>query len=78
LLLFAAQLALNALWSGIFFAWQSPGWAFVEILILWSAIVGTIGAFRQHSRWASYLLVPYLAWSSFAAVLNLAIWRLNS
>jgi tryptophan-rich sensory protein/uncharacterized protein YbjT (DUF2867 family) len=77
LLLFAAQLALNALWSGIFFALRSPGLAFVEILVLWSAILGTIAAFRQHSRWASYLLVPYLAWSSFAAVLNLAIWRLN-
>jgi tryptophan-rich sensory protein len=78
LLLFAAQLALNALWSGIFFAWQSPGWAFAEILILWSAIAGTVAAFWPHSRWGSYLLAPYLAWSSFAAVLNLAIWRLNA
>jgi benzodiazapine receptor len=77
-LLFAAQLLLNALWSGIFFALRSPGLAFVEILVLWAAIAGTIVAFWQHSRWASCLLVPYLAWSSFAAVLNLAIWRLNS
>jgi tryptophan-rich sensory protein len=76
-LLFAAQLLLNALWSGIFFALRSPGLAFIEILVLWSAIAGTIVAFWPHSRWASYLLVPYLAWSSFAAVLNLAIWRLN-
>jgi tryptophan-rich sensory protein/uncharacterized protein YbjT (DUF2867 family) len=76
--LFAIQLALNALWSGIFFAWQSPGWAFVEILVLGAAIVGTIAAFWPHSRWASYLLAPYLAWSSFAAALNLAIWRLNT
>lgn len=77
-LLFVAQLLLNALWSGIFFALRSPGLAFVEILVLWAAIAGTIFACWRHSRWASYLLTPYLAWSSFAAVLNLAIWRLNS
>jgi tryptophan-rich sensory protein/uncharacterized protein YbjT (DUF2867 family) len=76
--LFAAQLLLNALWSGIFFALRSPGLAFIEILVLWAVLVGTIAAFWQHSRWASYLLLPYLAWSSFAAVLNLAIWRLNT
>lgn len=76
-LLFVAQLVLNALWLGFFFAMHSPAFAFVEILALWAAIAGTITAFWQHSRRASFLLVPYLAWSSFAAVLNLAIWRLN-
>lgn len=77
-LLFATQLLLNALWSGIFFALRSPGWAFIEIVLLAVVIAATIAAFWRHSRWASYLLVPYLAWSSFATVLNLAIWRLNS
>jgi len=78
LLLFAVQLALNVIWSGLFFAARSPGLAFAELLLLWMAIAATIVAFSRHSRAAAALMVPYLAWTTFAAVLNFAVWRLNS
>jgi translocator protein len=74
---FVVQLGLNAAWTPLFFGLQRPGWAFAEILLLWVAIVGTIAAFRPVSRAAAWLLVPYLAWVSFAAVLNGTLWRLN-
>lgn len=75
--LFAVQLILNLTWSLIFFGLQKPGWALIEIAILWLAIVATALAFWRCSRVASGLLVPYLAWVSFAAVLNGTIWWLN-
>ena len=75
--LFGVQLALNVSWSWIFFGMHQPGWAFVEIVILWLAIVATTVAFFRSSKIAGCLLVPYLAWVSFAAVLNFTIWRLN-
>ncbi len=75
--LFALQLALNVFWSVVFFAWQSPGGAVIEIAFLWAAIVATILAFARVDRLAALLLVPYLAWVSFAAVLNFAVWHLN-
>jgi tryptophan-rich sensory protein len=75
--LFAVQLALNALWSILFFGMQSPAWAFAEILLLWLAIVATLWAFWRLMPVAGWLLVPYLAWVSFAAVLNGSIWILN-
>ena len=74
---FAAQLALNLAWSPIFFGLQSPGWALVEIAILWLALVATVVLFWRVRRAAGLLLVPYLAWVSFASVLNGAIWWLN-
>ena len=77
LTLFAIQLLLNVAWSWIFFGMHQPGWAFVEIVILWLAIVTTTVAFFRCSKIAGWLLVPYLAWVTFAAVLNFAIWRLN-
>jgi benzodiazapine receptor len=77
LLIFLAQLTLNALWTPLFFGLHWPGLAFVEILLLWLAIVATIAAFRPVSRPAMLLLVPYLAWVSFAAALNFTLWRLN-
>jgi translocator protein len=76
--LFFVQLALNLAWSGIFFGLREPGWALVEIVVLWAAILGTIVLFFRHSSLAGWLLVPYLLWVSFAAVLNAAIWRLNA
>ncbi len=76
--LFAAQLVLNAGWSGIFFAMRSPGGAFVEIVVLWTAIAATTLAFWSRHKLAGWLFVPYLSWSSFAALLNLAIWRMNA
>lgn len=75
--LFAAQLLLNVGWSLVFFGLRSPGWAFVEILCLWIAVLATIALFWGHSRLAALLLLPYLGWSTFAAILNLAIWRAN-
>jgi translocator protein len=75
--LFGAQLALNVGWSWIFFGLHEPGWAVAEIVILWLAIVATTVAFFQCSKIAGWLMVPYLAWVSFASVLNFAIWRLN-
>ena len=78
LTLFLAQLGLNAIWSPIFFGLKQPGVAFAEILVLWAAIVGTIVAFRRVDRVAAGLLLPYLAWVSFASVLNFTLWRLNS
>jgi benzodiazapine receptor len=77
LALFALQLALNLAWTGLFFALRRPGLAFGEIGLLWAAILATQGAFGRVSRVAGLLLIPYLAWVTFAAALNLAIWRLN-
>lgn len=78
LLLFGVQLALNVIWSGLFFAAQAPGWAFAELLVLWIAIAATLAAFARRSRVAAALMAPYLAWTTFAAALNFAIWRLNA
>ena len=76
--LFAVQLVLNAAWSGLFFGLRLPGAAFAEIVLLWLAIVGTALTFRPIAPVAAYLLLPYLGWVSFAAVLNFTIWRLNA
>jgi tryptophan-rich sensory protein len=77
LVVFAAQLALNILWSLIFFGLRSPGWALAEILLLWLAIAATIWLFRKVYPPAAWLLVPYLLWVTFAAYLNYSIWTLN-
>lgn len=77
LIAFGVQLMLNALWSIIFFHMQSPGWAFAEIILLWIAIIATLWAFWRVLPAAGWLLVPYLAWVSFAGVLNGSIWILN-
>jgi tryptophan-rich sensory protein len=76
-ILYGLQLSLNALWSVLFFGRRAPLAALVEILLLWAAIVLTIVAFARISRVAALLLVPYLLWTTFATVLNAAIWRLN-
>jgi len=77
LALFLTQLALNAAWTPLFFGLHWPGLAFAEIVLLWLAIAATIAAFRPVHRIATWLLVPYLAWVSFAAALNFTLWRLN-
>ena len=74
---FGIQLFLNAIWSIIFFGLHSPGWALVDIVFLWLAIVWTMVVFYKISRPAAYLLVPYLLWVSFASYLNYSIWMLN-
>ena len=75
--LYLLQLALNALWTPVFFGLRSPGLALVVIVSLGAAIVLTGRAFRPVSRVASWLLVPYLVWGVFAAALNFSIWRLQ-
>ncbi len=75
---FFMQLALNALWTPLFFGLHWMGVAFVEILFLWLAIAWTIAAFNRVDRVAAGLLWPYLAWVSFASVLNATLWRLNT
>lgn len=77
LLLFALQLLLNLAWSFIFFNFHQIGLAFLEIVVLWIAIVATIVSFASVSKVAAALLIPYLLWVSFASFLNFTIWRLN-
>lgn len=77
LTLFAVQLALNTLWSFLFFGMENPGAAMIEIVAMWLAIAATIVMFGRISKCAAWLLAPYLAWVSFASCLNFAIWRLN-
>lgn len=75
--LFLVQLAANALWTWLFFAWRQGALAFGEILVLWALIVATLAAFRRVRPLAAALLLPYLLWVSFAAALTFAVWRLN-
>ncbi|MFH1589085.1 MAG: TspO/MBR family protein [archaeon] len=77
LTLFGIQLVLNSLWSILFFGLKNPLLAFIEIIILWVLILFTIIYFKKESKTAAYLLIPYILWVSFAAILNLAIFLLN-
>jgi translocator protein len=75
--IFGLQLLFNILWSMIFFGLQNPLLAFIEIIILWALILLTIVKFAEISKKAAYLLIPYILWVSFAAILNLFIYLLN-
>lgn len=75
--LFLIQLALNAAWSVIFFGLRSPGWALIEIILLWIAVLATMILFCRISTFSGALIVPYFAWITYAAYLNAGIWRLN-
>lgn len=75
--MYGTQLVLNALWSVLFFGARRPGLALFELVGLWSAILATLVTFARVRTAAGALLVPYLAWSTYAAALNGAIWRLN-
>ena len=77
LTLFVVQLAANALWTWLFFAWRQGGLAFAEVLLLWGLVAATTVAFGRIHRPAALLLVPYLLWVTFATALTFAIWRLN-
>lgn len=77
LTLFIVQLAVNALWSWLFFAWFLGAAAFANIILLWLLIVATLSAFWCKVRLAGALLAPYLLWVSFAAALNFSVWQLN-
>jgi tryptophan-rich sensory protein len=78
LVLFGINAFLNVLWSVLFFARQRPDWALMEVGFLWLSIVVMIVLLRPYSRTAAWLLVPYLAWVTFAAALNSAVVRLNA
>lgn len=76
--LFAVQFVLNLLWTPLFFGLRSPGLAFVDICLLWIALLTTMLAFGRMRPLAGYLLLPYLLWVSFALVLNGTIWLMNA
>jgi tryptophan-rich sensory protein len=77
LVLFVVQLAANALWTWIFFDWQLGAAAFAEILVLWALLMATIVSFWRLHVLAAVLLLPYLAWITFASALTLSTWWLN-
>lgn len=77
LTLFVVQLAANAVWTWLFFAWRQGGLALPELIVLWIMIAITIAMFYRLQRVAAALLVPYLLWVTFAGVLNFTLWRLN-
>jgi tryptophan-rich sensory protein len=77
LIVFLAQLVLNALWSVVFFGLESPLYGLIVIAVLWGTILVTVIKFYRISRTASVLMWPYLLWVTFAAVLNSSIWLLN-
>ena len=75
--LFVLQLILNALWTPLFFGWHHIGAALADVVLLWLTILATIVAFARVSRPSALCLCPYLAWVTFAAVLNASLWWLN-
>jgi tryptophan-rich sensory protein len=77
LAVYALQLVLNAAWTPLFFGLHRPDLGFVDIVLVWLSIVATIALFMPIHVGAVLLLVPYLAWVTFATVLNFAVWRLN-
>lgn len=77
MLVFGIQLILNVLWSYLFFGLKSPLYGLTGIVFLWLAIVGTIFVFWSISTIAAVILLPYLAWVSFASFLNYAVYKLN-
>lgn len=74
---YSVQLVLNAAWSWLFFGLQRPDLAFVEIVLLWVAILLSVLVFRRLSNLAAVLLIPYFLWVTFATFLNWTLWRLN-
>jgi tryptophan-rich sensory protein len=77
LVLFIVQLAVNALWSWLFFVWRRGDLAFAEVLVLWCLIVATVISFWRLKPLAAALLLPYLGWVTFASALTYSTWRLN-
>ena len=76
--LFLLQLLFNALWSPFFFGLRNPALGFLDIVLLWLALLATVVTFWKARRLAGALLLPYLAWVTFAGALNLVLWRLNN
>jgi tryptophan-rich sensory protein len=78
ILLFALNGFLNVVWSTLFFALRRPDWALIEVAFLWMSILLPIVVFWHFARTASLYLLPYIVWVSFAAILNLAVVRMNA
>ncbi len=77
LILFGVQLALNTIWSVLFFGLRRPDLAFVEVIVFWAVLVALLVRFWHADRIATALWAPYVAWVSFASVLNGTVWWLN-
>jgi benzodiazapine receptor len=77
LALFVVHLVANALWSWLFFGWRMGAWAFVDVLLLLALVAATTAAFWRVRRFAGALLLPYLAWVTFASALTWAVWQGN-
>lgn len=77
LILFVLQLISNSLWSWLFFGWHRGALAFLDVVLLWVLITMTLGLFWRIRPLAGALLIPYLAWVTFASALNYSIWKLN-
>lgn len=77
IVLFAVNFVFHFLWSPLFFNFRRPDWALIEVVFLWSSVLALCIGLRQFSVLASWLIVPYFIWVSFAAILNLYIVRLN-
>ena len=75
---YAAQLVLNAAWSAVFFGLRRPDIAFLDLALMWVAILATLLGFATVSAAAAWLLAPYLLWVTIAGALNVSVWRLNS
>lgn len=75
--MYLLQLVGNALWTWLFFVWHDGPWASAEVLALWGAIAITVLMFRRHDGLAAALLLPYLAWVSFASALTISVWQRN-
>lgn len=77
IIIFGVQLALNFVWSFLFFKYRLLGFAFIEIVLIWVSIIFMINSFYSVNKKAAYLQIPYLVWVSFATLLNGSIWFLN-
>ena len=76
--MFAVNFVFHLLWSPLFFKWKRPDWALIEVVFLWASVLALVVGLRQYSVTASWLVVPYLVWVSFASWLNWAIVSLNA
>jgi benzodiazapine receptor len=77
IVLYGINFVLHLLWSPLFFTFRRPDWSLIEVVFLWASVLALCIGLRPFSELASWLIVPYLIWVSFASILNLAIVRLN-
>jgi tryptophan-rich sensory protein len=77
IILYAVNFVCHFLWSPLFFTLKRPDWSLIEVVFLWVSVLTMLIFLRRYSELASWLIVPYFIWVSFAAILNLYIVRLN-